>query len=113
MTQYWIAVHRPNGYDHAALLDEVARRDIDRVNEEMKSAGVRVFVGGLHPTTRSKSVRLQANGEVIVNDGPCLATTGYVDGFWILQCENLEEALEWGSKAALACRASVEVRPFH
>lgn len=113
MTQYWVAVHRPNGYDHAALLDEVARRDIDAVNDEMKAAGVRVFVGGLRATSCSKSVRPQSNGDVIVSEGPYVATTDYVDGFWVLQCANLDEALGWGRKAALACRASVEVRPFH
>jgi hypothetical protein len=34
-------------------------------------------------------------------------------GFWVLEAADLEEALAWGRKAAVACRASVEVRPFH
>jgi hypothetical protein len=34
-------------------------------------------------------------------------------GFWVLEVADLEAALAWGRKAATACRASVEVRPFH
>ena len=113
MTQYWVAVYRPNGYDHEALLDEGARRDIDAVNEEMEAAGVRFFAGGLRATSCAKVARPQSNGDVLVSEGPYLATTDYVDGFWILQCANLDEALSWGRKAALACRGSVEVRPFN
>ena len=113
MTQYWVAVYRPDGFDHAALLDEVARRDIDAVNEEMKAAGVRVFVGGLRATSCAKSVRPQGDGGVRVSEGPCSTTTEYVDGFWVLQCASLDEAVGWGRKAASACRASVEVRPFN
>ncbi|HET7871285.1 MAG TPA: hypothetical protein VFL42_02165 [Terriglobales bacterium] len=33
-------------------------------------------------------------------------------GFWVLKAADLNEALAWGRKAALASRASVEVRPF-
>ncbi len=36
-----------------------------------------------------------------------------VGGFWVLEAADLGEALAWGRKAAFACRAPVEVRPFH
>jgi hypothetical protein len=32
---------------------------------------------------------------------------------WVLHAANLDEALAWGRKAAIACRTSIEVRPFH
>lgn len=48
-----------------------------------------------------------------VTDGPYLDSTEHVGGFWVLQTADLTEALTWGRKAALACRAPVEVRPFH
>jgi hypothetical protein len=48
----------------------------------------------------------------MITDGPYLETKEHVGGFWILKTANLEEALEWGSKAVLACRVPVEVRPF-
>jgi hypothetical protein len=111
--QYWITVYRPNEFDHAASLDATARQDIDKLNDEMAAAGVRVFVGGLRPAAEAKSIQLCPDGTFAVADGGYLAAASYVDGFWILTCEDLEEAMAWGRKAAAACRASVEVRPFY
>ena len=49
MPQYLVAIHHPDDYDPFAAEDDAMRRDIDMLNEEMIAAGVRVFVGGLHP----------------------------------------------------------------
>jgi hypothetical protein len=112
MTQYLVSIHRPDDYDPSVSEDETMSRNIDVLNEEMVTAGIRVFVGGLLPANRAKSLRLQ-NGEVLITNGPYLKTTEHVGGFWVLEAADLDEALAWGRKAAVACRASVEVRPFH
>ncbi len=111
--QYWVSVYRPHGFDHSASLDATARQNIDKLNDEMVAAGVRVFVGGLHPRSAAKSVTLAPDGSLNVANGAYLQADCYVDGFWILSCQDIEEALAWGRKAAAACRASVEVRPFY
>ena len=49
---------------------------------------------------------------MLITDGPYLETKEHIGGFWILEAANLDEALAWGRKAAVACRAPVEVRPF-
>jgi len=113
MTQYLVAIHHPDDYDPSVAEDEAMDRDIDVLNEEMKAAGVRVFVGGLHPANSAKSLRTQPDGHVLISDGPYLKTTEHVGGFWVLEAADLGAALMWGSKAAVACRAPVEVRPFH
>ena len=112
MTQYLVAIHHPDNYD-PSLEGEEMSRDIDILNEEMVAAGVRIFVGGLHPAGSAKSVRVQPEGGVLVTDGPYLKTMEHVGGFWVLEAADMDEALEWGRKAAVACRAPVEVRPFH
>lgn len=112
MTQYLVAIHHPDDYD-PSLEDEAMGRDIDLLNDEMKAAGVRIFVGGLHPARSAKSLRKQPDGTVLVTDGPYLKTQEHVGGFWVLEAANLDEALAWGRKAAIACRAPVEVRAFH
>ena len=112
MTQYLVAIHHPDNYD-PSIEDEAMHRDIDSLNEEMAAAGVRVFAGGLQHAARAKSLRAKPNGEVIVTDGPYLEAKEHVGGFWLLEAADLDEALAWGRKAAVACRASVEVRPFH
>lgn len=110
--EYLVAIHHPDDYD-ASAEDEEMHRDIDAVNDEMVAAGVRVFVGGLTRATGAKSIRLQPDGGVVITDGPYLETKEHVGGFWVLEVAGLDEALEWGRKAALACRAPVEVRQFH
>ena len=110
MPQYLVAIHHPDNYD-PSLEGEEMGRDIDVLNEEMIAAGVRIFAGGLDPA-QATSLRAQPNGEVLVTAGPYLETREHVGGFWILEAADMEEALEWGSKAVIACRAPVEVRPF-
>lgn len=113
MTKYLVAIHHPDDYDPSVSEDEAMSREIDALNDEMTAAGIRVFVGGLHPARSAKSLRRQPDGKVLITDGPYLKTTEHVGGFWVLQAANLDEALTWGRKAAIACRAPVEVRPFH
>lgn len=113
MTQYLVAIYRPENYDPAASEDEAMSREIDALNDEMKAAGIRVFVGGLQPESRARSLRLQPAGKVRITDGPYAETKEHMGGFWVLEAADLDEALAWGCKAAVACRASVEVRPFH
>lgn len=113
MKEYLVAIHHPDDYDPASAGDDAMARDIDALNEEMISAGVRVFAGGLNRAGTAKSLRAQPGGEVLVSDGPYLEGREHVGGFWILKAADLEEALAWGRRAAVACRAPVEVREFH
>jgi len=111
MTQYLVAIHLPDDFDPASESQET-RDDIAALNREMVVAGVRVFVGGLQPAKKAKSMRTR-EGKLVVTDGPFVEAKEHVGGFWVLECATEEEALEWGRKAALACRAPVEVRPFY
>ena len=113
MTQYLVAIHHPDDYDPTVAEDETMRREIDALNTEMKAAGVRVFVGGLQPAKRAKSLRVKPGGKVLVTDGPYIETKEHVGGFWVLEAADFDEALAWGRKAAVACRAPVEVRAFN
>ena len=112
MTQYLVAIHHPDDYD-PSLEDEAMERDIDALNDEMVAAGVRIFVGGLSAASNARSLLAQPNGKVLITDGPYLETKEHIGGFWVLEAVDLNEALAWGRKAAVACRAPVEVRPFN
>ena len=113
MARYLVSVHHPIDFDPAvAEKDQAMARDIDVLNEEMVAAGVRLFVGGLQPPKTAKALRAQRNGTVLVTDGPYLETKELIGGFWVLEAADMDEALGWGRKAAVACRALIEVRPF-
>jgi len=111
MPQFLVAIHHPDGYD-GSTEDEAMVRDIDVLNEEMGAKGVRIFAGGLSAARNAKSLRAQPGGKVLITDGPYLETKEHIGGFWILEAAGLDEALAWGRKAAVACRAPVEVRQF-
>jgi len=110
MTQYLVTIHHPDGYDGSSE-DEAMHRDIDRLNDEMVAAGIRLFVGGLKPAGEARAVRRRGR-DLMITDGPYLETKEHIGGFWVLELPDMEQALAWGRRAATACRANVEVRPF-
>lgn len=112
MTQYLVAIHHPDDFEPLSESEET-RRDISALNTEMKAAGIIVFVGGLDRPGKAKSVRIKPGGSLLVTDGPYAETKEHIGGFWVLEAADMDAALEWGRKAAVACRTPVEVRPFH
>ena len=112
MKQYLLAVQ----HDESVLESEVELREqmarTDKVTDEMRAAGSWVFVGGLLPSHASTVVR-PGNGTTTMTDGPFAETKEQLGGFWVIQCEDLDEALSWAGKCALACGEAIEVRPFH
>ena len=110
--KFLVSIHRPDDYDPSTE-DELMSRDIDGLNEEMEASSVRVMACGLHAAGKAKSLRAQPGGLVVVSDGPYLQTIEHAGGFWILDCAGMDEAVEWGGKAVIACRAPVEVRQLH
>jgi hypothetical protein len=111
MAQYLVAIHHPDNYDPSTE-GEAMVRDIDALNAEMIAAGARVFAGGLGAPSSAKSLRRQPEGAVVITDGPYLESKEHMGGFWILEAADMDEALAWGRKAVIACRAPVEVRAF-
>ena len=109
MPHFLVAIQLPDNYD-PSLEDEALVRDIHALNEELDAAGARVFAGGLEPASMAKSLRQQPNGDVIITDGPYAEAKEHVGGFTILEAADMNEALAWARKAAIACRVPVEVR---
>lgn len=110
--KYLVAIHRRDDYD-PSVEDQAMSREIDDLNDEMVAAGIRVFVGGLQSPTTAKSIQTQPDGQTSVSEGQYLKSGEHVGGFWVLECASQAEAEEWGKKASAACKAPVEVRPFH
>ena len=111
MPLYLASSYLPENFDPSTVTEAMIR-DIDVMNEQLVAAGARIFGAGLFPASSTKSLRAQPDGKVIVTDGPYLETKEHIGGFWILETADMDEALEWGRKAVIACRVPVEVRPF-
>ena len=111
MPEYRVAIYHPDGYD-PSVETEAMMEKIHALNREMIVAGARKFACGLSPAGNARSLREQPGGKVLVTDGPYTETKEHIGGFWVLEAADLEEAIAWGQKAVVACRASVEVRPI-
>ena len=111
MAQYLVAIHHPDNYDPSKE-GEAMISEIHALNREMIAAGARKFACGLSPAGNARSLRKQPGGKVLVTDGPYTETKEHIGGFWVLEAADLDEAIAWGRKAVVACRAPVEVRAF-
>jgi hypothetical protein len=113
MKQYLLSVHGVEGQpDPAPEVMQQMFKDVDVLNGTMQKEGVWVFAGGLHPPTTATVVRANENGDVITTDGPFAEAKEHLGGFWVIKVPDLDAALGWATKATLACRGPVEVRPF-
>jgi hypothetical protein len=52
------------------------------------------------------------NGKLITTHGPFTETKEQLGGFYMVECKNLDEAIEWASKIPSARVGSIEVRPI-
>jgi hypothetical protein len=77
----------------------------------MERRGVRVLGQRLRPVSDSTTVRVR-EGDVLVSDGPFAETKEQIGGFDILDCADLDEAIEVASKHPAASFGTLELRPF-
>ena len=85
--------------------------DYTRWTEERNERGILQAGERLRPTSDATTVRVR-NGEVLVSDGPFAETKEVMVGYDLLECANVDEAIEVASKHPLAKRGAMELRPF-
>ena len=109
MPQYLVCNYIPDNFDPSTVT-EAMMEEIHALNREMIAAGVRKFACGIAPPANAKTLQKQSDGKVLVTDGPYTETKEHMGGFWILECANIDEALAWAKKGAIACDIPGEVR---
>ncbi len=92
----------------------------EQVKDEMKhweafgadamEKGVFIAGEGLQPTATAKTVRGGRDDERVVTDGPFAETKEQLGGFYLLECQDLDEALDWAKRCPIRDGA-IEVRP--
>jgi hypothetical protein len=90
--------------------DSAPGYDIDTWVKEMDDRGVRLE-GHPLPVDDATTVRVR-HGDVLISDGPFAETKEQMVGYDLLECANLDEAIEVASKHPLASRGAMELRPF-
>jgi hypothetical protein len=87
---------------HATVIREATRKNIFQGAEP------------LAPTSTATTVRVE-NGKAAVTDGPFAETKEQLAGYYILDCENLDDAIEWAAKIPTGCKGKegcIEIRPL-
>lgn len=95
----------PPDADQSAIMAEY-----DAFGQEMGGRGVLQGGERLRPTADATTVRVR-DGEVLTSDGPFAETKEQIGGFFLVDCKDLDEAIEIASKIPTVRDGSVEVRP--
>jgi hypothetical protein len=114
MAYYLLSVHSVEGEVAPQMSDEEMRgwwAQISALNDELKAAGVWVFGGRLHEPEATSVVR-KSGDKVLTVDGPFAESKEHIGGFYLIEADNLDEALAWASKTSEVVRKPIEVRVF-
>ncbi|MFI7305218.1 YciI family protein [Micromonospora aurantiaca] len=112
MKQYLISMYQPAGQGRPDP-DFLAgvMREVEAIGRDLREAGCWVFGNGLHDPQTATVLR-PAGDEVLVTDGPFAEGKEYLGGVTIIRAADLDAALDWGRRYALATTLPIEVRPF-
>jgi hypothetical protein len=108
-------------YADEKLRESAPAESVEQMNEafsafttELAESGA--WVGGeeLQPTATATSVRLQGGvwGDVLTTDGPFAETKEQLGGFYVVECGDLDEAIELAARVPSAPFGTIEVRPL-
>lgn len=87
---------------HRAVMEESAKKGVLRAAEPLK------------PTSTATTVRMQGD-QAITTDGPFAETKEQLAGYYILECQDLDDAIEWATRIPTGCKGGegcIEIRPI-
>lgn len=100
-----IEAHR-SAEENAAMIAEYST-----FTDEVRQRGSFLNGDALQPSSTATTVRIQ-NGKCVAKDGPYALTKEQLGGFYILDCQDLDEAIEWAAKIPAAKEGAIEIRPI-
>jgi len=84
-----------------------------KYNEELMKAGVLLEASGLQPSSKGARIQFTAGKPTLV-DGPFAETKELIAGYWVIQVNSRQEAIEWAMRAPAphGQEGEIELRPF-
>jgi hypothetical protein len=80
------------------------------LNKDLSASGALLGRERLRPSSTATTVQVR-NGDVVIADGPFAETKEQIGGFYLVECKDLDEAIEMASRIPSAERGTIEVRP--
>ena len=102
----------PKGYESAepgTLPDAKAVEAMIKYNAELEKAGVLLSLDGLHPPSMGARVSFPG-GKPVVTDGPNIKANEALGGYWIIQVNSKEDAIEWAKRCPALDNEMIEIR---
>jgi hypothetical protein len=102
----------PKGYEQAkpgAMPDAKAVAAMMKYNEELQRAGVLLALDGLHPPSMGARVSF-SGGKPKVTDGPFTEAKEVIGGYWMIQVNSKQEAIDWASRCPGSDNEVIEIR---
>jgi hypothetical protein len=100
--------------ESAVISDEERSRRVAAsalFEDEMRERGVLLTSEQLRPAPTATTVRCWDGGDIMISDGPFAQTKQQISGFFVVECKDLDEAIDVATRIPAAWYGSVEVRP--
>jgi hypothetical protein len=110
MSQYMLLVYEEEVDPAVQAEREKVTPALVELHAGLREAGLLVGVQRLHSTESATSVRVR-DGETEIVDGPFAVTKEVLAGYYVLECADLDEALQQAARLPMAPWATIEVRP--
>ncbi len=114
VSHFLLSVHTPADAAPDEMSPEQMKAGYERIEQlesEMRAAGALVFSGRLHDASEARVVNA-APDRVVTTDGPYAEAKEAIGGFYIVEADGLDSALEWAAKTSTCISMPIEVRPF-
>jgi hypothetical protein len=114
MARYLLSVHTVEGEAREAMTDDQMQemmRSVGELEQEMNAVDALVYSGRL-AGPEAATVVLVSDGKAMTTDGPFAEAKEHLGGFYIVNADDLDEALAWAQKTSACVGRPIEVRPF-
>lgn len=109
MAQFMVIV-KGDDPEGATPPTEAMFRQMNVYNQQLVDAGVMKDGNGLVPSSVAHRIRFTGSGDTSVIDGPFSESKELVSGYWIFECDSIEDAVAWARKAPFPEGQELEVR---
>jgi hypothetical protein len=111
--QYMLLIYADDteqGLDEAGL--RALHQEYFRLGDDLRSQQRLISSEELAPVTTATTVQVR-NGDTLVADGPFAETKETLGGYYLIEADSLDEAIEWAARIPSARHGKVEIRPVH
>jgi hypothetical protein len=111
--QYMLLIYTD---DAEQELDEAGLRalyqEYFQLSDDLRSQQKLISSEELAPVTTATTVQVR-NGDTLVTDGPFAETKETLGGYYLIEADSLDEAIEWAVRIPSARQGTIEIRPVH